>query len=92
MIEQSIQEKEELIKLTLENNEELIPLGEILGEFHILLLNMNLENIDRSDYDLLTNGVVHNDLNTNNIFQVGQQYFFIDFEFLKKCPLISDLG
>lgn len=120
----TVQEKEELIKLTLENNEELIGLGEILGEFHILLLNMNLENIDKSDfykdfmrgdiplaqssdrleyieafyeryapnYNMLTNGVVHNDLNTNNIFQVGQKYFFIDFEFLKESPLISDLG
>lgn len=44
------------------------------------------------DYDLLTKGVVHNDLNTNNIFKIDKKYFLIDFEFIKKGPLISDLG
>lgn len=36
----TVQEKEELNKLALENNEDLITLGEILGEFHILLWNI----------------------------------------------------
>ncbi|WP_279279108.1 hypothetical protein [Senegalia massiliensis] len=27
------------------------------------------------DYELLTNGVVHNDLNTNNIFYLDDKYF-----------------
>ena len=44
------------------------------------------------DYGTLTKGIVHNDLNKNNIFKVKNKYFFIDFEHLKKGPLISDIG
>lgn len=120
----TVQEKEQLIKLQFEKNEDLINLGKIIGEFHVLLSNMILKNLSKSNfykdfmwgkvplaqssdrlmeietfyrkytpnYELLTQGVVHNDLNLNNIFCVGKKFFFIDFEFLKKSPLISDLG
>lgn len=44
------------------------------------------------DYAKLTKGVVHNDLNSNNIFLLKDKYFFIDFESLKTCPVVSDLG
>lgn len=120
----TVQEKEDLAKLMFKKSEDLISLGEVIGEFHILLSNMILKDLKKSDfykdfmwgdvplaqssdrleeveafykkytpnYELLTNGVVHNDLNSNNIFRLGKKFFFIDFEFLKESPLISDLG
>ncbi|WP_346935749.1 phosphotransferase [Clostridium sp.] len=120
----TVQKKEDLVKLKFETSEDLIVIGEVIGEFHLLLSNMNIKGLKKSNfykdfmwgkvplaqspkrleeievfykkytpnYELLTKGVVHNDLNSNNIFFVDEKYFFIDFEFLKESPLISDLG
>ncbi|MTI68104.1 MAG: hypothetical protein FH753_16100 [Firmicutes bacterium] len=120
----TIQKKEDLVKLKFQTSKDLIIIGEVIGEFHLLLSSMNIKGLEKSDfykdfmwgkvplaqsskrlekieefykkytpnYQLLTKGVVHNDLNSNNIFSVGQKYFIIDFEFLKESPLISDLG
>jgi len=44
------------------------------------------------DYEQLTNGVIHNDLHDENIYLCGTRYFFLDFEHVKRGPLISDLG
>ncbi|MTI71355.1 MAG: hypothetical protein FH751_13995 [Firmicutes bacterium] len=120
----TIQKKEDLVKLKFKTNKDLISIGEVIGEFHLLLTSMNIKGLEKSDfykdfmwgkvplaqsskrleeieefykkytpnYQLLTKGIVHNDLNLNNIFSVGEKYFFIDFEFLKESPLISDLG
>lgn len=120
----TVQDKEDLVKLRIKKSEDLIRFGEVIGEFHILLSNMILKGLTKSDfykdfmwgdvplaqssdrleeieafykkytpnYELLTKGVVHNDLNSNNIFHIGKKFFFIDFEFLKESPLISDLG
>ncbi|NBI08378.1 hypothetical protein [Senegalia massiliensis] len=46
----TVQIKEDLIKLSYKRNEDLIYLGEILGELHILLSNMNLRNLNKSDF------------------------------------------
>lgn len=120
----TLQEKEDLVKLKLERNNDFIGIGEVIGEFHKLLSSMNIKGLSKSDfykdfmwgevplaqrperlgeveefykkytpsYGMLTKGIVHNDLNTNNIFRLGKKYFIIDFEFLKESPLISDLG
>ncbi|MPM79853.1 Homoserine kinase [bioreactor metagenome] len=120
----TVQKKEDLISIKFETREDFKVIGEVIGEFHLLLSNMNIKGLKKSDfykdfmwgkvplaqspkrleeielfykkytpnYELLTKGVVHNDLNLNNIFFVGEKYFLIDFEFLKESPMISDLG
>ncbi|EQB86808.1 Ser/Thr protein kinase RdoA (MazF antagonist) [Clostridium punense] len=120
----TVQKKEDLISIKFETKEDFKVIGEVIGEFHLLLSNMNIKGLKKSDfykdfmwgkvplaqshkrleeieifykkytpnYELLTKGVVHNDLNLNNIFFVGEKYFLIDFEFLKESPMISDLG
>ncbi|MFW5720045.1 MAG: phosphotransferase [Candidatus Dojkabacteria bacterium] len=120
----TIQIKDDLVKLSPKCKEDFIHLGEALGEFHRILLGLELTSLKESDfykdfmgnevplaqkperlaeinqfyelrtpdYKKLTQGIVHNDLNSNNIFHFGKKYFFIDFELLKKSPLISDIG
>lgn len=120
----TVQEKEDVESIIIKDNDDLLHLGEAVGEFHRGLLEMNLEELEKSDfykdfmgneipqfqskerlenikefynlyspnYKMLTKGVVHNDLNSNNIFRLGQKFFIIDFEHLKYCPLVSDLG
>jgi Ser/Thr protein kinase RdoA (MazF antagonist) len=120
----TIQVKEDVRKLPTKSNDDIIRIGEAIGEFHLCLMNNNLKNVIKSDfyndfmsggilgfqepkrleqilefynryspdYEQLTKGVVHNDLNSNNIFMIEEKFFFIDFEHIKFGPLISDLG
>ena len=46
----TVQVKEELIRLSPKNYEDLVALGAVLGEFHSLLSKIKIENLDKSDF------------------------------------------
>lgn len=52
----------------------------------------NFYKLHTPNYQHLTKGIIHNDLNLNNILKAENKYFIIDFEHVKIGPLISDLG
>jgi len=116
----TIQVKEDVRKLPTKSNDDIIRIGEAIGEFHLCLMNNNLKNVIKSDfyndfmsggilgfqepkrleqilefynryspdYEQLTKGVVHNDLNSNNIFMIEEKFFFIDvYANIKVTPL-----
>lgn len=120
----TLQKKEELHFIKITNSEDIVKLGEAIGEFHRNLKESGVkahrksdfyrdfmgnyikeaQNPDRlreieefykkysPDYNLLSLGLVHNDLNLNNIFLLEDKYFLIDFELLSNAPYISDIG
>jgi len=70
----------------------------MFGDVLLHQSNKRLKEMDifykqyQPNYNLLTKGIIHNDLHIENIYKVKTEYFFIDFEHMKHGPLISDLG